>query len=441
MYRWYYPLLVVVILAVGVMLSWYIYALADKSERNALTHQAAMLAETVTPTDIYSMSATEADIVNPRYIELKDILTRIRTANPNIRFVYIMGQRSNGVPFFYVDSESSSSDSYSYPGQNYDEASDELKNAFKTKVPGTEGPSRDRWGNWISAFAPIIDPETGNTAAIFGIDIAAEHYSRTITAYAIIPGLLTFFIVLLLIAGWRIRRKEQEIVNIKMRFISVASHEIRSPLTGLRWAIEQLKNEAPALSEGARRILQNAHSTSTNLILKINDLLDLESIEHRAIQASGFEQCNIVPMIRDTIEQLTLAAEERSIDVKIDETVPQEINVRCSTGKLSQVFSNLISNAIKYSKTGGIVRVSYEKDEHGRHVIAVKDSGIGIPTDEVDKVFKGFYRARNAEKQSVYGTGFGLHLAVKILELHGGSLRCESEEGKGTTMFVRLPAE
>ena len=107
---------------------------------------------------------------------------------------------------------------------------------------------------------------------------------------------------------------------------------------------------------------------------------------------------------------------------------------------IKRAFSNLISNAIKYSPSNSKVTIDYELIE-GDHVFTIKDSGIGIPKNEQSKVFEGFYRASNAVKQGINGTGMGLYLSRGVAEQHGGKLWLKSDEGQGTTIYLRLPAK
>ena len=172
--------------AVGVV-SWLSAREADRSLRADLLQQARLVAAMIHVEHIAALHGSEADLASPEYQRLKDELTRAHLADPRCRFLYVMGRDPDGRVFFYADSEPPESDDYSPPGQAYEGASSQFLKAFVEGLPGTEGPLRDAWGTWVSAFVPLAVAR-GNSPAVLGMDVAAGAWTWTVAARAALPA-------------------------------------------------------------------------------------------------------------------------------------------------------------------------------------------------------------------------------------------------------------
>ncbi len=159
------------------------------------------------------LTGSESDLESPYYQILKNQLIEARSEDPEIRFIYVMGQRSDGTVFFYVDSEPPESPDYSPPGQVYSEASSTLLNAFSSGKETTEGPTTDRWGTWVSSIVPITDPTSGKVIAVLGADINARNWNIEIfkasTPSIIITLLLVLFLLIFVYFHQRNERERQ----------------------------------------------------------------------------------------------------------------------------------------------------------------------------------------------------------------------------------------
>ena len=133
-----------------------------------------------------------------------------------------------------------------------------------------------------------------------------------------------------------------------------------------------------------------------------------------------------------------LNLKEKNIGLDIDASISEDSSIIGDPDKLNRMFTNLISNAIKYSKIGGQVIVG-KTDKTKSIIFYIKDSGIGIPAKDREKIFQGYFRSANAHQATEVGTGLGLHYVRQIVEAHKGKIWYESEEGKGTTFYVELP--
>ncbi len=185
-----------ILVAAGVLLTWWVVARADGSMRAALLARAQPLAESFASAPIATLSGTEADLSTPGYDRVKTRLAAVRMANPDSRFVYLMGRKANGSLYFVADSEPVGSLGYSPPGQAYDEASVADHRVFETGVPDVTGPVADRWGLWVSALVPIRDETTGRQVATFGMDIDARVWRIELVRRSAIPVGLAWLILI-----------------------------------------------------------------------------------------------------------------------------------------------------------------------------------------------------------------------------------------------------
>lgn len=185
------PMLIVILLAIGAPFTWWMIARADHQLRAELQQQTRLMARVVNMDRIKALSGTEADMASPNYQALKEQLTAVRSANPQFRFAYLMGRKADGQVFFFVDSEPPGSADYSPPGQAYEEAPEGDRRAFETKSEVFEGPLTDRWGVWVSALVPLLDPDSGDVVAVLGVDVDARTWKWDVAARAALPVGLT----------------------------------------------------------------------------------------------------------------------------------------------------------------------------------------------------------------------------------------------------------
>ncbi|RLB18527.1 MAG: hybrid sensor histidine kinase/response regulator [Deltaproteobacteria bacterium] len=229
----------------------------------------------------------------------------------------------------------------------------------------------------------------------------------------------------------------KQLDQMKTDFVNMVAHELRSPLVSIR----QLNNVlleglAGPLSEKQQDLLQRGLKKIDTLLELINDLLDVAKIEAgKYIQHQA--PTNIDKIIKETVDLMLPRAQEQGIHLTIKTTNLKP--VKADPKAIEEIFSNLISNAINYSPDGGEVVVTAEG--LGEYIeIKVKDNGVGIPQEELPKIFDKFYRVKHPRTREVMGTGLGLAIVKAIVENHQGSIDVESEPNKGTTFRILLPA-
>ena len=171
-------------LVAGALFIWWTVARADHEMRNSLVQQAQLVAQAVDFKHVQALTGTAADLSSPEYLRLKEQLVAIRSADPQCRFVYLMGRRADGTVFFFVDSEPAGSKDYSPPGQAYEEATANDRRIFDTGEVSVAGPDPDRWGTWVSALIPMTAPDNGAVVAVLGMDIDARAWKWDVAARA-----------------------------------------------------------------------------------------------------------------------------------------------------------------------------------------------------------------------------------------------------------------
>jgi two-component system phosphate regulon sensor histidine kinase PhoR len=217
-------------------------------------------------------------------------------------------------------------------------------------------------------------------------------------------------------------------------FVSFVTHQLRTPLSGIKWMLE-LAGEAGDPQETTSYI-RDAHESADRLIGLVNDLLDASRLESGKLRVA-LELVPLRPLTDAVMDDLATLVHEKHHTVTVD-SAPELPDVTSDPQLLRQVLMNLISNAIKYTPSGGAIAIRMGQD--GRNLRwSIRDSGIGIPHASTARLFEKFYRADNVHTVDTEGTGLGLYLVRLIVERFGGTVACESEEGRGATFTMTLP--
>ncbi len=238
----------------------------------------------------------------------------------------------------------------------------------------------------------------------------------------------------------RDRTREVELVETKSEFVSVAAHQLRTPLSAIKWTLESLV-ENPNLSEEDKALVQNGMQATANLLKTANDLLSAAEIEGGRF---GYEhkEVELVKFIEDILANAQIVAKKYGLQVFFDKGNIQEVKVFADPNKLGIAVTNLVDNAMKYNAKNGSVTARLKQLPDKPYVqVSIQDTGIGIPPGEMEKLFSKFYRAPNARKVQADGTGLGLYITKNIINQHGGEIWVESTLGRGTTFFFTLPTD
>ena len=232
--------------------------------------------------------------------------------------------------------------------------------------------------------------------------------------------------------------REKQIEKLKTEFVSLAAHQLRTPLSAIKWTLRMiLDEEAGAVSQSQKEVLEKTYISNERMINLVNDLLDVTRIEEgRYVYEPVFVHLEkIVGTIVDLYEE---EARRKNIEIVYREPAEELPRTLIDQEKVKLVLQNLLDNAIRYSPKGGVVSV--EIQQRGDNLeVSVGDTGVGIPEREQKRVFQRFFRASNVRTLDTEGSGLGLYLLKNIVEAHGGKVWFQSEEGKGTTFYFTLP--
>jgi signal transduction histidine kinase len=230
-----------------------------------------------------------------------------------------------------------------------------------------------------------------------------------------------------------------ELDRMKDQFVSTVTHELRTPLTSMIGYLEMLTGESDVgelSAEEQQHFLEIVDRNCQRLNRLVDDILTIARIDSGRFSLER-TSVDLVSLASERIESIRAAAEQKEVEIRL--TIDQEPPpFYADAMRLGQLLDNLLSNAVKFTPAGSVVRVTLAL--RGDTVrVEVADSGVGIPRDELDKLFDRFFRASTAA--AVQGTGLGLSIAKSIVEAHGGAISVESEIGVGTTFSVDLPVD
>ena len=231
--------------------------------------------------------------------------------------------------------------------------------------------------------------------------------------------------------------REKMIDEMKSEFISIAAHQLRTPLTAIKWAMRMvLTKEAGGINEEQEELLKQGYKSNERLIKLVNNMLNVSRIEENRFEYS-FDKNDISEIIDLVIENLDKEMKKKNIEFEIKKTsrIPK---IYMDNEKIELVLQNLLENAVKFTPKRGKISLTIKAGKENI-TIKVKDNGVGIPKESQANLFSKFFRAKNVAKMEVEGSGLGLFITKNIINKHEGDITYESEEGKGTEFIVTLP--
>lgn len=229
----------------------------------------------------------------------------------------------------------------------------------------------------------------------------------------------------------------QQVEELKSNFISMMSHDLKTPIARIQGMCEVILKDMTQLSSNQREAIDSISASSQDLLKFINAILQYGRIESESIKLH-LQNRDINQILKDVIKKHDFLAKIKKIQIlpELEPLFPSSVDPEL----ISQVFSNLLENAIKYSPENSKVLITSEEKD-GKIIIQFADQGQGIPTDELPNIFMKFFRSKNAKSSPIKGSGLGLYLAKYFTELHKGSIIVESTYGQGSTFTVELPAD
>ncbi len=229
-----------------------------------------------------------------------------------------------------------------------------------------------------------------------------------------------------------------ELDKVKSEFISVAAHQLRTPLSAIKWALSLMCDDSSEnLTIDQRSLILKAYASTERTINLINKMLVVTRIESGKLEYE-LTLVHIEHVIESVLLDFAGYVSQHHVTLEFEPPQQELPPVKIDSEKIRAVLQNLIENALSYTKSGGKVMVRATRNSN-HIVVSVSDTGIGIPEHQKSAIFTKFFRADNALKAKTDGTGLGLFVAKNIVDKHGGTISFESKEGEGTTFYFSLP--
>jgi signal transduction histidine kinase len=400
----------------------------------------------------------EDDWKRPEWPKVVNQLKKVRLNNDNILFAYIFRKNKNDStklefvsdshsinPFAKIDLNNDGkiddADTLQWPSQPYDDPPSEAFLGFV--APVTSDLYEDQWGTEITGYSPIKD-DNNKTIAVLAIDMKAGDFF-TITQQTLYPFLifilaLTALLMLLtaiIIYIWDKRiQLLAEVDRQKDELLSIVSHQLATPISAIKWNLEMmLDGDMGKLTKEQEENVKSLQNISGDLSDLVSMILDVSRVQLGRMRMDK-QELDLAEFFKEILEVIQPKSKEKKVhfNISLPEHMPKAMLDKRYT---RMTVENLLSNAVKYTPTGGDVDFKVEIKDDTMYC-QVKDTGVGIPKSERDKIFGKMFRASNV-RNTVDGNGFGLYVAKGAIEAQGGQIWFESEEGKGTTFFVELP--
>lgn len=228
----------------------------------------------------------------------------------------------------------------------------------------------------------------------------------------------------------------QKLENMRKEFVANVSHELKTPLTTIKSYTETLLDGVIDNKELAVSFLEVVDSESERMTRLVRDLLQLSNLDFHQSKWNK-KVVDLKQIVEKTILKLEVSAKNKNQQIH-SKLTEKAVNIYADEDRIEQVILNLLSNSIKYTPEGGEVYIDVELNEH-IVLLKIKDNGIGIPKEDLPRIFERFYRVDKARSRELGGTGLGLSIAQQIIEAHNGTIEIFSDEGKGTEAVIKLP--
>lgn len=237
----------------------------------------------------------------------------------------------------------------------------------------------------------------------------------------------------------RNRTREVQVLKSKGEFLTVAAHQLRTPLTAVNWVFGGLKKDA-TIGPESRELIETGGLASEKLLKIVDDLLNAAQLEEGKF-GYQFQEADLGAFLDKLVYESGPVAKEYDVNVFLEKP-DQPVAITFDEQKLGIAISNLVDNAIKYNVPKGAVTVAMREVPGQPYVeVSVKDTGVGIPPEDIKKLFTKFFRAENVMQFETEGSGLGLFVVKNIIERHGGKIWVESELNRGTTFHLTLPTD
>ena len=283
-----------------------------------------------------------------------------------------------------------------------------------------------------SFLFPLIGTVT--ILAMLATYFIATRYTQPEIVALIVIGVTAFLIII----GHFIIRSFEDLAQanrLKSEFVSVASHQLRTPLTGISWTIDLIRRSKNLTHEEISEKLDEIQKNNQRMIKLVNDLLDVARIEQRRLNLKP-EKIFLDKIVQSLIKEYSPLAKASNIKIILESE--SNLSLIIDLQAIGLVLRNLIDNAIRYTKSNELVKIKLIKKDHLIRC-EIQDGGVGIPKNDQKNIFQKFFRSQNIMKYQTMGTGLGLFIAKAVIKESNGKIGFWSEENKGSTFWFELP--
>lgn len=328
-------------------------------------------------------------------------------------------------------------------------AGEKMLMVTRADVVGSRILPEDHLGSTNNALAAISYPERVNARVIDPVSLGLDPHVKVHELTLSTPRENVFQVLSapITVAGGRVEgmikiirdvTRQRMVERSKSEFISIAAHQLRTPLSILKWILDlTLKGEYGVVVPKQREALGRAFETNEKMIQLVGDLLSVARIEDRRF-GYQFKRANVALLLEKIASEYTMIAKTHGVRFQyIPPATPTESSF-LDEEKIGLAVRNVLDNAMYYTPKGGTVELHFTQ-EGAMIVVTVKDTGIGIPRGQFERLFTRFFRAENAMKMQTKGSGLGLFIVKSVITRHGGTVEIESEEEKGTVVHIRVP--
>lgn len=342
-------------------------------------------------------------------------------------------------------------------GEAFGPTEDEERRVMAGEIVFHDALYEDRWGVWVSAYAPIFN-ERGEVDAALGVDIAAASWQASLAAARRGPLAAGALCLIVVLAGWlaaaargvalresraaaremaEAKRLAEASADAKAEFLANVSHEIRTPLTAILGYAEVLADDGDALPPEHAACTQRIRTAGRHLLAVINDILDLSKLEAGRMSVERLET-DLHEALRDVVTILQGRASDKGLSMAVTLATPIPSHIVTDPTRLRQVLLNLVGNAVKFTETGGVSVTVRAGD--GRIAFDIEDTGPGVGADDAQRLFEPFAQADSTVTRRHGGTGLGLAICRRLGRLMGGAVTLEhTAPGEGSRFRLELP--
>jgi signal transduction histidine kinase len=409
--------------------------------------------------DLIENIETQEDIYLPEYKEISDTLNKIKASSAKIKYVYIMRMTKDpNIVEFVVDANNyltvknpdennngiiEKEEMFSLPGDLYEAFNmPELLKGFIKPTADYEI-IQDKWGEWLSGYAPIKNSK-GEFVAMLGIDMSAEMVKavlggmqRAIFLSLVIILIISAILYSLIYAKKREFEIQKETDRLKDDFFTKVSHELRTPIVAIIGFAELINEINKDLNKETQTHIFSIQTCCNRLLRKVNHLLDFAKIKATKVTVNK-QEFYIKDLIYDIKDCLEFFIKENNLNliINVNDTYKK---IFADKEKIFDILTNLVSNAIKFTKSGGKITISAIQMEKALRLNVI-DTGIGIPQKHLKNIFNDFTQLNTSSTIRQYkGSGLGLFIVKGLVELLKGQIDVKSSVGEGTIFTVTIP--